>query len=105
MKTYEISKGQQYDSDGAVVFHGSLCSRYDADGSFDGGDLISLDHETEVEAAVRRVIVSGQPETITLGQPPITSPISENTLRGRCPHYTPDDGCPLHGEYCAPEED
>lgn len=66
---YQITKGQQ----GACVTHGrrgdELMTCYMADGSRDCGDIIALDHLPEVEEAVRRVIATGQPETLTLGQP------------------------------------
>lgn len=36
---------------------------------------------------------------------PASAYLSSMTLVGRdsCPHYTRDNGCPLHGETCAPE--
>lgn len=70
---YTIIKGQPYDVSGATVTHGrhgdELTTYYAADGSRDYGDIIARDHLTEVEAAVRRVIAGGRPETLTLGQP------------------------------------
>lgn len=66
--TYKITKGQQYDRGGALVNWGRLYARYSADGTFDGGDPPSVVHRKEIEAAVKRVIETGQPETLEYGR-------------------------------------
>jgi hypothetical protein len=100
---YEIGKGQQYDADGAHVFFGRHgFSSYRADGQRDTGDLITEDHRAEVELVVRRVIATGQDETIVCGEPTLQPASDEINLAGTCGHYTVSDGCPLHGELCAP---
>ena len=95
---YEISKGQQYDANGARVEHGSLMANYTAEGYFDVGSPVRLEDADVIADAVRRVIATGRAETLVIGAPAHTV---TPTQTARCPHYTADQGCPLHGELCA----
>lgn len=69
-RTYIITRGQQYDRGGASVDHGrngGLTARYRADGSYDCGSPPAVADADAVEAAVARVIATGDAETLTLG--------------------------------------
>lgn len=67
---YHITKGQQYDRNGAhVSWRGSLSAKYKADGSYDAGDFLPLHDEAVVEEAIRRVISTGISETVDTSVP------------------------------------
>jgi len=69
MRTYKITKGQQYDEQGATVKHGrSLYARYDREGKFDSGDPVPAYDRGEVDMKVEAVISSGQEQTLSLGE-------------------------------------
>lgn len=87
--TYEITKGQQYDTGGATVLFGHLAAQYKADGTFDAGDF-PFGTPTELAAAILRVIATGQPETVGEAGVPEYKPITERA--------TPV--CPACGTYC-----
>jgi hypothetical protein len=73
--TYRVTKGQQYDRDGASVEisnsrgGGVLYASYAADGSYDCGHLPAAQNRQAVTDVVKRVIASGAEETITTGEP------------------------------------
>lgn len=67
--TYIVTKGQQWDAEGARVEHGSLSGGYRRDGRFDVGHNPATAHSAAVEAAVLRVIATGQAETVICGEP------------------------------------
>jgi hypothetical protein len=71
MKEYQISKGNRDDRDGALVVHGTLITLYDSNAAWIGGDMVALPYEAEVVEAAKRVIETGEPETITVGVEPI----------------------------------
>jgi len=70
-----VTKGQQYDRGGAYVVsvgrsvYSDLRSSYYADGRWSHGELVRSDDRAMVEAAVLRVIASGQAETVTIAEP------------------------------------
>jgi hypothetical protein len=110
-RTYEISKGQQYDREGAFVMldtkgHGSFAATsYSADGKFSHGELVMGADRAAIAEAVARVIASGQPETLTLGQAEPIIPFSPEQIRllaelKSCTHWNRYEGCPRHGELC-----
>ena len=69
MRTYEISKGQQYDKDGATVKYGrNRYAKYDSKGKFQAGDFPPVYDQDEIGVAVLRVIATGQDEIITCGK-------------------------------------
>lgn len=85
METYTITKGQQYDSDGArVVFgrRGLLTENFDGQGQPSHGDWVRDEHRGEIIAAVQRVIATGTPETLTFGA--ATAPTDETTTAQPC---------------------
>jgi hypothetical protein len=94
MDTYTISKDQW---GGAYVQGRILHTSYAADGSYRSGEPVRLSHQEQVAEAVQRVIATGEAETLTIGEP--AAPVAE-PQREPCPHYTSDQGCPLHGETC-----
>lgn len=98
---YTIRKGQQYDRDGAVVMYGDLYVTYDHVGQRHTGGVVPAWARDQVEAVVRRVIATGVDETISVARPGTvqrTPPVASID----CPHWTPEQGCPLHGETCNP---
>jgi len=108
-KTYTITKGTQYDREGAVVTAGPLTTTYSGpcermDGTtglvIDSGFGPAVGHEDAVEAAVLRVIASGQSETLTLGED-APSRLPARTDIEECQMYDEVNGCPHHGELCA----
>ena len=100
--TYQISKGQQYDRNGARIAHESLMANYTADGLFEVGHPVALSDTDAVADAVRRVIATGQAETLVISVPAHRIATSAQSAEMQhCPHYTQDQGCPLHGELCA----
>ena len=102
---YTISKGQQYDRDGAEVEHGNgrAYSQYRHDGQFDAGSPISMWAVEAVEAAVARVIATGTSEVLDIPRPGATvqAPVSRPSYVD-CNRWTSEQGCPLHGELCNP---
>lgn len=68
MTTYQITRGQQYDRDGAYVSWDSLWAAYKHDGTRDAGHMVSEEDLEAVESAVRRVIASSEPVTLVLGK-------------------------------------
>jgi hypothetical protein len=96
-REYRITKGQRYDREGVVVMHGrnrSLVSTYTGQAKLDTGYPV----EEEVLGAIRQVITTGQPETVVLGEDEAIEPMQPKPV---CHLWTPDQGCPLHGEWCA----
>ena len=101
MTTYSIKPRQQYDEQGVRVEYGALVTNYTRDGKYDSGHY-SLALETEpLLSAIHRVLVTREPEIITIGGPP--APSTAAKLPAACKLYTPEQGCPLHGELCAPD--
>lgn len=104
MTEYTVSKGQQYDRNGATVTwseYGAECdAKFDAAAQFQAGDFPSVDDLPTLSAVVARVISSGVSEAASVGEPQVAATIAVRHFAA-CPHYTPDQGCPLHGEYCA----
>lgn len=74
-RTYTISKGHQYDRQGAYVKHGVLWANYDRAGQYVSGHIPAAVDSELVAAAIRRVIETGITETLTLGTPaqPLTT--------------------------------
>ena len=70
-RTYRVTHGHQYDKSGALVARDGLYARYNADGSFAGGEPVRLADDAAVADAVARVIATGEPETLTLGAEPV----------------------------------
>ena len=104
-RTYHISKGQQYDREGAQVSWGVLTARYRADGKYDCGDFPRLTDLDAVSEAVARVIASGESETLTTGPvvPLPADPWADSRAGlAACRHWSSNEGCPLHGDLCNP---
>lgn len=103
--TYIVTKGQQYDRDGArIKERGARSDRYEqftSSGGRDAGELLGGDYRDELLAAVARVIESGVEETLVVGEP--SAPKAPVAIPVPCAHYNREDGCPMHGETCAPE--
>ena len=100
---YTISKGQQYDRDGACVEHGNAIAKYGSDGRFMAGSPIPLWASEAVEAVVARVIATGVSETISVPRPGAPVPVAASRpTYASCDLWTADQGCPLHGELCNP---
>lgn len=110
--TYHITRGQQYDSQGVSVHSHrgrcddngrgdgrcrsrSLSCAYAADGQRSHGEPW-IDDET-VLTAIRETLADGQARDIVTGE--IDAPVQVETHEP-CPHYSTDQGCPLHGETC-----
>lgn len=71
IRTYRITKGAQYDPEGATVWHGrneALVTSYSASGRREAGEPVRVDDDSVIARAVRRVIASGRSETITRGK-------------------------------------
>ena len=90
--TYEISKGHQYDRDGALVQHGCLYARYSVGQRRDGtigltidGHMPAIEDKPAVAEAVTRVMESGQAETLTLGLPEVTTESASRPAVEPCP--------------------
>ncbi len=84
-REYTISKGQQYDRNGALVLRGSLWCSYRSDGRYDTGHPVRSDDAELVEAAVLRVIASGQAETLTLGTETVETVETVKPISSVCP--------------------
>ena len=101
--TYTITKGHQYDREGATVTDGTLRTNY-SNGATElamiSGSGPAMEHEDAVAAAVLRVIASGQSETLTLGTVAMSETLERNDI-DECMMYDPQNGCPLHSELCA----
>lgn len=67
--TYTVTRGQQYDPDGASVEFGNLSANFRADGRFQNGDFPGVEGLAAVKDAVARVIATGHAETISVGAP------------------------------------
>ena len=105
METYKISKGQRYDPDGAVVGHGMLFATYTRDAVLDTGYPPAESEQEEVMAAVRRVIATGQGETVVIGTRVSTAVATagEQAMAAElaaCMGWMADQGCARHGEFC-----
>lgn len=82
--TYNVVKGSQYFPDGATTSDGDSFGEYRADGTYAGGMFPALAHRAAVEAAVLRVIATGQAETVVCGEPPVALTMTPAKLDGLC---------------------
>lgn len=99
MKTYSITKGNQYDCEGALVRWGSLSAKYGHDGRHLAGNLPSDD----IAATIAEVIATGVAQTVTIGEHAaerLEAIGSGWAIGSGCARWTPEQGCPLHGETC-----
>lgn len=101
MATYTITKGQQYDREGARVAWSLLGANYTRAGDHENGNLPAARHLETIEQAIGRVIATGATEIVTIHEQ-LGSTVPDETIA--CDLYIPSDGCPLHGELCAPED-
>jgi hypothetical protein len=88
-RTYTITKGQQYDRQGASIRctegRSESYRSLTADGKRDAGSLGRSDDEAVVMAAALRVIETGVAETIVLGTPDVIEiEIDRSHLCPRC---------------------
>lgn len=83
-RTYKVIAGSQYDAKGATVISGPSITTYNADATYNTGDLVRDSDEAVVLAAVRRVIASGQREVVTSGES--STPASAETLADYARH-------------------
>lgn len=104
-RTYKITKSSR----GAYVQWGRpmvLGTDYAADGAYESGNFISSTDGDEVTAAVLRVIATGIPETLVLGEANAPRPqVAPNARLLACGLWTQDQGCVLHGELCREERE
>uniref|UniRef100_A0A6M3X4A3 Uncharacterized protein n=1 Tax=viral metagenome TaxID=1070528 RepID=A0A6M3X4A3_9ZZZZ len=71
-RKYKITPKQQYDRDGATVWHGrhnDNLARYRADGTYDCGQPVPVADMAAVTEAVMRVIATRQTEILICGEP------------------------------------
>lgn len=102
IRTYKISKGQQYDKEGALVSWNGQYAHYTRASRYQAGDFPRLSDQDALETLVREVIATGEARTLTVGQAaPVVQWAKAAMQRPACPAYVVDQGCPLHGEICA----